>query len=89
MLNLSVSLAMSTSVLEAWPGKLGIKRHSPSILYLGGFSENWQERADLLALLCVVFSGVFVTFPYGVSDQVWCLIVLIPDLCLPLHYLII
>ena len=29
------------------------------------------ERADLLALLCVVFSYVFVTFPYSVSDQVW------------------
>ena len=30
----SASLAMSTSVLEALPGKLDIKRHSPSILYL-------------------------------------------------------
>ena len=27
---------------------------------------SW-ERADLLALLCVMFSYVFVTFPYGVS----------------------
>ena len=34
MLNRSVSLAMSTSVLKALPGKLDIKRHSPSILYL-------------------------------------------------------
>ena len=25
---------MSTSALKAFPGKLGIKRHSPSILYL-------------------------------------------------------
>ena len=33
MLNRSVSLAMSTSVLKALPGKLDIKRHSPSILY--------------------------------------------------------
>ena len=32
----SASLAMSTSVLKALPGKLGIKRHSPSILYLFG-----------------------------------------------------
>ena len=31
------------------------------------------ERADILALLCVMFPCVFVTFPYGV---------LIPDLCL-------
>ena len=35
MLNRSASLAMSTSVLKALPGKLDIKRHSPSILYLG------------------------------------------------------
>ena len=28
------------------------------------------ERADLLALLCVMFSCVFVTFPYSVSGQV-------------------
>ena len=33
MLNRSASLAMSTSVLEALPGKLDIKRHSPSNLY--------------------------------------------------------
>ena len=34
MLNRSASLAMSTSVLNALPGKLDIKRHSPSILYV-------------------------------------------------------
>ena len=34
MLNRSASLAMSTSVLEALPGKFDIKRHSPSILYI-------------------------------------------------------
>ena len=33
MLNRSASLAMSTTVLKALPGKLHIKRHSPSILY--------------------------------------------------------
>ena len=31
MLNRSASLAMSTSVLKALPGKLNIKRHSPSM----------------------------------------------------------
>ena len=41
-------------------------------------------RADLLAFLCVVFSCVFVSFPNGVSGQVWYLTVSIPDLCLPL-----
>ena len=34
MLNRSTSLVMSTSVLKALPGKLDIKRHSPSILHL-------------------------------------------------------
>ena len=36
MLNRSASLAMSTSVLEALPGKLDIKKHSPSILCTPG-----------------------------------------------------
>ena len=39
-----------------------------------------RGRADLLALLCVMFSCAFVTFPYGVAGQVWYLIVSIPDL---------
>ena len=34
MVNCLASLVMSTSVLKALPGKLDIKRHSPSILYL-------------------------------------------------------
>ena len=33
------------------------------------------ERADLLALLCVMFSYVFVTFQYGALGQVWNMIV--------------
>ena len=40
------------------------------------------ERADLLALLHVMFSCVFITFPYGVVGQVWYLIVWIPVFCL-------
>ena len=39
MLNRSASLAMSTSVLKALLGKLDIKRHSPSILYIFNFLE--------------------------------------------------
>ena len=42
----------------------------------------WERRADLFALLYVMFSCVFVTFPYGVLGQMWYLIVVIPDLCL-------
>ena len=47
------------------------------------------ERADLLTLLCVMFYWVFVTFPCGVLDQVRCLIVSIPDLCLLSYFYMI
>ena len=40
----------------------------------------YGERDDLLALLCVVFSCVLVTFIYGVPGQVCILIASIPDL---------
>ena len=40
------------------------------------------EMANPLALLCVMFSCVFVTLSYGVLGQVWYLIVWIPDLCI-------
>ena len=39
------------------------------------------ERANLLALVCEVVTN----FPIGILGQVWCLIVLIPDLC-PFSY---
>ena len=42
-------------------------------------------RALLLALLYVMFSCVFVTFPYDVLGQAWYLIVSIHDLCLLLY----
>ena len=37
------------------------------------------EGTDPLALMCFVFSCVFVIFPYGVPGQVWYLMVSIPD----------
>ena len=46
MLNRLASLATSTSVLKALPGKLDIKRHSPSILYIlpqGRFATTIKE----------------------------------------------
>ena len=39
-------------------------------------------RAGSFSLFCVVFTCYFFPFPYSVLGQVWCLIVLIPDLCL-------
>ena len=43
---------------------------------------TWWERADLLALLYVMFSCVFVTFPYSVLGQICYSAVSVPDLCL-------
>ena len=40
MLNRSASLAISTSVVKALPGKLDIKRHSPSILFVQRRDSN-------------------------------------------------
>ena len=45
------------------------------------------ERANLLALLYVMFSCVFATFPCGVLGQVRYLIVLIPDLAFYLTFI--
>ena len=45
-------------------------------------------RAGLLALLCVVFYYVFVTFPCGVLGRVWYLVVCISDLCLLTYFVI-
>ena len=47
------------------------------------------ERADLLALLYVMFKCVFITFPCGVLGQMWCLIVSVPDLCLLSYFYMI
>ena len=40
MVNRSASLAMSTCVLKALPGKLDINRHSPSILFFPDLSHH-------------------------------------------------
>ena len=48
MLNRSASLAMSTSVLKALPGKLDIKRHSPCIFYI---SANLAMSTSVLKAL--------------------------------------
>ena len=54
-----------------------------TVLYAtGSLVSNCWEKADLLALLCAVFSCVFVTFPYGILGQVRFLIISILDLCL-------
>ena len=57
MLNRSASLAMSTSVLKALPGKLDIKRHSPCILY---FCLLWYHADSLHAWFIAVVSSLIV-----------------------------
>ena len=54
MLNRSTSLAMSTSILKALPGKLDIKRHSPCILYFYIFTDQVsldQKTASAVTIL--------------------------------------
>ena len=52
MLNRLASLAMSTCVLKALPGRLDIKRHSPSILYKNDLNHEgiWKERSRVYYL---------------------------------------
>ena len=46
MLNHSASLTMSTSVLKALSGKLDIKRHSLSILYLALCQQTEEKQVS-------------------------------------------
>ena len=50
------------------------------------FVVTCWERASLITLLCVMIYCVFVTYPRGVLDQAWYLIVLIPDLCIITYF---
>ena len=51
-----------------------------------GLEVTCWERDDFLALLCVMFSCVFVTFPCGALGRVWYLIVSTPDICIPIYF---
>ena len=53
------------------------------------FVVTCWERANILALLCVMFYCVFVTFGCGVLGQLWYLIILNSDLCLLTYFLCI
>ena len=56
--------------------------HAVLSVYCSIVVTCWERAAYLLALLYVIFSYVFVTFPCGVLGQVWYLIVSIPHICL-------
>ena len=51
------------------------------------WSPAGKEWADLLALLYVMFSCVFVTSPYGILCQMWYSIVWSPDFTLLPYYI--
>ena len=53
-----------------------------SCLFLAALWSPARERAGVLALLFVMFSCVFITFPSCALGQVSNLIVSTPDLCL-------
>ena len=53
-----------------------------SCLFIAAMWSPAGERANHLAILCVMFYCVFVTFPCGLLGQVWYLIVSISDLSL-------
>ena len=60
MLNRSASLAMSTCVLKALPGKLDIIIHSPSIIYV--FSLIICNIDTLSDTYCIIDEPSKVTF---------------------------
>ena len=70
MLNRSASLAMSTSVLKALPGKLDIKRNSPSILYLCDSCLSDFSVAKYFLPGVIAFSVVvFFLFTSGIDSE--------------------
>ena len=50
MLKSSASLAISTSILKALPGKLDIKRHKPSILHILTPSKGDNQYLPVIVL---------------------------------------
>ena len=69
MLNRSASLAMSTCVLKALPGKLEIKRHSPRILYFQVLTAMLTTVMQTTAMRGTASSVQMVTI-YHHQDQV-------------------
>ena len=62
MLNRSASLTMSTSVLKALPGKLDIKRHSPSILYVSWQVSRCQQAFSKPCLVNLISKDTHLVF---------------------------
>ena len=72
MLNRSASLAMSISVLKALPGKLDIKRHSPSILYnpdTETSANKTQCSVNAMNVVCMTIGSMTVFCHQGQSGD--------------------
>ena len=74
MLNRSASLAMTTSVLEALPGKLDIKRHSPRILFVHNLvavtiTITLSDRQGTLNIYLNIFFLNFIVMYYFTGIQ--------------------
>ena len=77
--------------LVVWIPYLCTLTYPVSVMLWGLFimalwSPAGKEMTSWLSF--VMFNCVFVTFPCGILGQVWCLIVLIPDLC-PFYYFVL
>ena len=71
MLNRSASLAMSTSVLNALPEKLDIKRYSPSILYLlciKSRATGLRKLSFLAGLATILNYSVLITQRFFINN---------------------
>ena len=66
MLNRSASFAMSSCVLKALPGKLDIKRHSPSILY--NLASPKKKNADKNTNIWIVIIIYCVASPSNILN---------------------
>ena len=70
MLNRSAEPLDSTSVLEALPGKLDIKIHSPSILYvLPENQERYHKSLHLLQLLLTLLVSSHIRVPSEIQKH--------------------
>ena len=72
MLNRSASLAMSTSILKALPGKIDIKRHSPSILYLHALSVRTESKFSKIFIFSMMnWLSTLMKHSYDTETNFW------------------
>ena len=70
---MSASLAMSTSVLKAMPGKLDIKRRPPSILY----NKVAEQNVQLHKFVCAFAFCMQQSLLFRIESELFCTIIFI------------